>query len=144
MTIHSLHVDGPTLAFAWKLNLISLLCKPFSFLSKFCKFWDLCLGKQGAWLVLHPLPLVWRLPTQVCCWSDLFLVLCTPQGIEESLLSQNVTHRSAPSLDDTSRTLPPVTARSFTRNGQVLTKLQAFLACLTCVSLVSHIQPSKD
>ena len=53
-TIHSLHVDGLTLAFARKLDSISPLCKPFSFLSKFCKFWDLCLGKQGAWLVLHP------------------------------------------------------------------------------------------
>ena len=86
-----------------------------------------------------PLPLVWRLPTQVCCWSDLFLVLCTPQGIEESLLSQDRTNRSASSLDDTSRTQSPVASRSFTRNGQVLTELQAFLACLTCVSLVSHI-----
>ena len=80
-TVRSLCVDGLTLAFAQKSNSISLLCKPFSFLSKFCKFWDLCLGKQGAWLVLHPLPLAWRLRTQVCCWSDLFLVLsCTPQG----------------------------------------------------------------
>ena len=67
-----------------------------------------------------------------------------PSRTEESLLSQDRTHRSAPSLDDTSRTLPPVASRSFTRNGQVLTELQAFLACLTCVSLVSHIQPSKD
>ena len=67
-----------------------------------------------------------------------------PSRTEELLLSQDRTHRSAPSLDDTSRTQSPVASRSFTQNGQVLTELQAFLACLTLVSLVSHICASKD
>ena len=67
-----------------------------------------------------------------------------PSRTEESLLSQDRTNRSAPKSDDTSRTVSPAASQSFTRNGQVLTELQAFLACLTLVSLVSHICASKD
>ena len=137
-------MDGLTLAFARKSDSICTLCKPLCFLSKFCKFWDLCLGKQGAWLVLHPLSIGLEVSTQVCCWSDLFLALCTPQEIEESLLSQDRTDRSRSKSDDTSRTVPPAASRSFTQNGRVLTELQAFLACLTLVSLVSHSPASKD
>ena len=55
LAVGSTHLEGLTTATALKSNLISPLCKLFLLLGKSGKFWDLCLGKQGTWLVLQSL-----------------------------------------------------------------------------------------
>ena len=55
LAVGSTHLEGLSSATALKSSLISPLCKLFLLLGKSSKFWDLCLGKQGTWLVLQSL-----------------------------------------------------------------------------------------
>ena len=55
LAVGSTHLEGLFSATALKPTWVSPLCKLFLLLGKSGKFWDLCLGKQGAWLVLQSL-----------------------------------------------------------------------------------------
>ena len=133
-------------AFALKTTWFSPPASFFHLLGKSGKFWDLCLGKQGAWLVLQPLSFGLEV-----VHPSLLLVRPFPGtlhllGAEESLISQERIIRSGPNLDDTLRTSARAVSRSCTRNGRVLTKLQAFLSCLalsysSCLNLRSFRLP---
>ena len=117
LAVGSTHLEGLSSATALKSSLISPLCKLFLLLGKSGKFWDLCLGKQGAWLVLqslsiglevvHPsLLLVRHFP------STLYLL-----GAEESLILQEQIIQSGPNLDDRLYMLSTTASQSCMQNS---------------------------
>ena len=123
LAVGSTHLEGLSSATALKSSLISPLCKLFLLLGKSGKSWDLCLGKQGAWLVLQSLPIGLEV-----VHPSLLLVRPFPGtlhllGAEETLISQERIIRSGPNFDDRLYTSSTAASRSRTRNGRVLTEL---------------------